>query len=113
VEPRLLTYLSSLDGSGVSKQVARSSILYIERPTPGGEVLKNPLDRDPKNAGSGMLIGSDPLENVRSRSAAVQGDDDKSDAKDTDGLDGADTDTDDTDAKDTDGTDSDTTDGKD
>lgn len=80
-------------------------------------MLKNPLDRDEKNTGSGMLIGSDPLEDVRGRSASALGDDDKSDTRDTDGLDGSDSDgTDggaDSDGTDSDGTDSDGTDGKD
>ena len=75
-------------------------------------MLKNPLDRDSENNGSGLLIGSDPIEDVRGRSAAAQADDDKSDTKDSDGLDGADSDGTDG-GTDSDGTDSDGTDGKD
>jgi hypothetical protein len=74
--------------------------------------LKNPHDRDAENTNSGLLIGSEPLDDIRSRSAAGQEDDDKSDTKDTDGLDGADSDGTDGGA-DSDGTDSDGTDGKD
>jgi hypothetical protein len=70
--------------------------------------MKNPLDNDsPK---SGLLLGSDPLDDVRNRRAAAQSDDDKSDSKDSDGMDG---DADDSDGTDSDGTDSDATDGKD
>ena len=68
--------------------------------------MKNPLD-------SGLLIGSEPLEDIRPRGAAAQTDDDKSDTKDSDGLDGADTDGTDSEGTDSDGTDSDGTDGKD
>jgi hypothetical protein len=73
--------------------------------------VKNPLDHDSQNPNSGLLLGSEPLEDIRPRSASAQADDDKSDTKDNDGLDGTDTDA--TDGKDTDGTDSDGTDGKD
>jgi len=70
--------------------------------------MKNPIDSDTQK--SGLLLGSDPLDDVRNRRAAGQSDDDKSDTKDTDGTDG---DSDDTDGGDSDGTDSDGTDGKD
>lgn len=73
--------------------------------------MKNPLDHDSDNQKSGLLIGSEPLEDIRHRSASALGDDDKSDGKDTDGTDGADTDG--TDGADSDGADSDGTDGKD
>jgi hypothetical protein len=68
--------------------------------------MKNPLE-------SGLLIGSEPLEEIRHRSASALGDDDKSDTQDTDGLDGADTDGTDSDGAGSDGTDADGTDGKD
>ena len=70
--------------------------------------MKNPLDSDSQN--SGLLLGSDPLEDVRNRRASAQSDDDKTDSKDSDGMDG---DTGDDDATDSDGTDSDSTDNKD
>ena len=70
--------------------------------------MKNPLDNDsPK---SGLLLGSDPLDDVRNRRASAQSDDDKSDSKDSDGMDG---DTGGYDGTDSDGTDSDGTDSKD
>jgi hypothetical protein len=70
--------------------------------------MKNPLENDsPK---SGLLLGSDPLNDVRNRRASAQSDDDKSDTKDSDGLDG---DSDDSDGTDSDTTDTDATDSKD
>ena len=70
--------------------------------------MKNPLENDsPK---SGLLLGSDPLDDVRNRRASAQSDDDKSDTKDSDGLDG---DSDDSDGTDSDTTDTDATDSKD
>ena len=75
--------------------------------------MKNPLDHDSQIETSGLLLGSEPLEDIRHRSASALGDDDKSDGKDTDGTDGADTDATDSDGADADGTDSDGTDGKD
>lgn len=75
--------------------------------------MKNPLDHDSQDQKSGLLIGSEPLEDIRHRSASALGDDDKSDAKDTDGTDAADTDAADSDGTDSDTTDSDVTDGKD
>ena len=73
--------------------------------------MKNPLDHDSQDQKSGLLIGSEPLEDIRRRSASALGDDDKSDGKDTDEMDCADADG--TDTKDSDSTDSDGTDGKD
>jgi hypothetical protein len=70
--------------------------------------MKNPFDSDSQK--SGLLLGSDPLDDVRNPRASAQSDDDKSDSKDSDGMDG---DTGDDDATDSDGTDSDTTDNKD
>jgi hypothetical protein len=70
--------------------------------------MKNPLDSDSQK--SGLLLGSDPLEDVRNRRASAQSDDDKTDTKDSDGMDG---DSGDDDATDSDGTDSDGTDNKD
>jgi hypothetical protein len=70
--------------------------------------MKNPLDSDSQK--SGLLLGSDPLEDVRNRRASAQSDDDKTDTKDSDGMDG---DSGDDDATDSDGTDSDSTDNKD
>ena len=70
--------------------------------------MKNPLDSDSQK--SGLLLGSDPLDDVRNRRASAQSDDDKTDSKDSDGMDG---DTGDDDATDSDGTDSDSTDNKD
>jgi hypothetical protein len=66
--------------------------------------MKNPLE-------SGFLIGSEPLDEIRPRSASAHGDDDATDTKDSDGLDGSDSDG--ADGTDSDGTDSDGTDGKD
>ena len=60
---------------------------------------------------SGLLLGSEPLEDVRQWRASAQADDDKSDTRDTDGTDAGDTDA--TDGKETDGSDTDGTDGKD
>jgi hypothetical protein len=68
--------------------------------------MTNPLE-------SGLFIGSEPIDEIRHRSASTLGDDDKSDTKDSDGLDGADTDGTDSDGTDSDSTDSDGTDGKD
>ena len=68
--------------------------------------MKNPLE-------SGLFIGSEPLDEIRHRSASTLGDDDKSDTKDSDGLDGSDSDGTDSDGTDSDSTDSDGTDGKD
>ena len=48
--------------------------------------MKNPLDSDSQK--SGLLLGSDPLEDVRNRRASAQSDDDKTDSKDSDGMDG-------------------------
>jgi hypothetical protein len=73
--------------------------------------MKNPLD--PDSQPSGLLLGSDPLEDVRNRRAAAQSDDDKTDSKDSDGMDGDSDDDDSTDAADSDATDSDATDNKD
>jgi hypothetical protein len=70
--------------------------------------MKNPLDGDTQK--SGLLLGSDPLDEIRNRRASAQADDDKSDSRDSDGMDG---DSDDSDGADSDGTDSDGTDGKD
>ena len=70
--------------------------------------MKNPLDGDTQQ--SGLLLGSDPLDEIRNRRASAQADDDKSDTQDSDGMDG---DSDDSDGADSDGTDSDGTDGKD
>lgn len=74
--------------------------------------MKNPLDHDSQIADSGLLLGSEPLADVRRRSASAFADDDKSDSRDSDGTDGT-GDSDGTDAQDSDGTDSDGTDGKD
>ena len=70
--------------------------------------MKNPPDTESQK--SGLLLGSDPLDDVRNRRVSAGADDDKSDTKDSDGLDG---DSDDSDGTDSDGTDSDGTDGKD
>jgi hypothetical protein len=70
--------------------------------------MKNPLNRDSEQ--SGLLLGSDPIDDVRNRRVSAQSDDDKSDSKDSDGMDG---DSGDDDATDSDGTDSDGNDGKD
>ena len=74
--------------------------------------MKNELDRDSRNQNSGLLIGSEPLEDIRHRSASALGDDDKSDSTDSDGM-GDEGDSDGTDGAGTDSTDSDGTDGKD
>ena len=70
--------------------------------------MKNPNE-------SGLFIGSEPLDEVRDRSASMLGDDDKSsDTKDSDGMDAGDADGGtDSDGTDSDSTDSDGTDGKD
>ena len=71
------------------------------------------MKNDNELMNSGLLLGSEALEDVRQWNASAQSEDDKSDARDTDGTDGGDTDsgdskdTDMTDAKDTDGADSD------
>jgi hypothetical protein len=70
--------------------------------------MKKPLDSDSQK--SGLLLGSDPLDDIRNRRASAQADDDKSDSRDSDGMDG---DSDDSDDSDSDGADSDGTDGKD
>lgn len=70
--------------------------------------MKNPLENDSQK--SGLLLGSDPLDDVRNYRAAAQSDDDKTDAKDSDGTDG---DSGDDDGTDSDGTDTDATDSKD
>lgn len=69
--------------------------------------MKNPLDDSLK---SGLLLGSDPHDDVRDHRTTAQSDDDKSDTKDSDGMDG---DSGDSDGTDSDSTDSDGTDGKD
>ena len=75
--------------------------------------MKNPFDQDSQVSKSGLLIGSEPLEDIRHRSASALGDDDKSDSTDSDGLDGSgDSDGTDSDATDSDATDTDATDRK-
>jgi hypothetical protein len=92
-----------------------SWILYNETSC-GGEEMKN----NDELTNSGLLLGSEPLEDVRHWNASAQSDDDKSDSRDTDGTDGG-GDSDSTggkdgilnDGKDTDGSDSHGTDNKD
>lgn len=74
--------------------------------------MRNPLDHDSQIPNSGLLIGSEPLEDIRQRGASAHADDDKSDTADSDGLDGA-GDSDGTEGTDSDATDTDGTDGKD
>lgn len=71
--------------------------------------MKNPLIHDSEK--SGLLLGSDPIDDVRNRRVSAHADDDKSDTRDTDGMDGDSGD--DSDAADSDGADSDGTDNKD
>ena len=70
--------------------------------------MKKPIDIDKES--SGLFLGSEPLENVRYRSAAK--DDDKADG-DSGDDDSSDSDGVDSDTTDSDGTDSGDSDGKD
>jgi hypothetical protein len=66
--------------------------------------MKNPLENESQK--SGLLLGSEPLDEIRNRRAYAKSDDDKGDFADGDTGD-------DSDSEDTEGTDSDLTDSKD
>ena len=71
-----------------------------------GENLKNPMDRNEQET-SGLLLGSDPIDDIRYRASGDKKDGILGDKGDDDSTDSDKTDTDGTDQGDTDGGDSD------